>query len=114
MGDRSDELGALRGSHPVERANREGGIAMDRTAAVKRLEPLVGEWSIEVALGPEPVPARMRNEWALDGQYVLQRSEVEHPLAPNGLMVIAPHDDGEGYTQHYFDSRGVVRLYEMT
>jgi hypothetical protein len=28
--------------------------------------------------------------------------------------VIAAASGGDGYTQHYFDSRGVVRLYAMT
>lgn len=36
------------------------------------------------------------------------------PGAPDGLTVIAPDRDGEHYTQHYFDSRGVVRIYAMT
>ena len=29
-------------------------------------------------------------------------------------MIIAPAAGGDGFTQHYFDSRGVVRLYAMT
>jgi hypothetical protein len=36
------------------------------------------------------------------------------PEAPDGLCVIAADPDGDGYTEHYFDSRGVVRLYAMT
>jgi hypothetical protein len=35
------------------------------------------------------------------------------PEAPDGLAVIGP-DAGEDYTQHYFDSRGIARLYAMT
>ena len=44
----------------------------------------------------------------------MEHSEVDLPEAPDGLRVIAPDADGNGYTQHYFDSRGVVRLYAMT
>jgi hypothetical protein len=33
--------------------------------------------------------------------------------APDGLCVIGP-DEGDGYIQHYFDSRGIARVYAMT
>ncbi len=45
--------------------------------------------------------------------FLLQRSHVDHPDVPDALCVIAANDDGT-YTQHYFDSRGVVRIYDMT
>jgi hypothetical protein len=45
-------------------------------------------------------------------QFLIQRWEVDHPDAPDGLAVIGAADDG--YVQHYFDSRGVVRLYDMS
>src|SRR6266540_2489456 len=36
------------------------------------------------------------------------------PYFPDSVAVIAVTPDGTGYTQHYFDSRGVVRTYAMT
>ena len=85
---------------------------------MERLEPFIGTWKIEAALplppGVDDVEASTTFEWALDGAFVLQRAEISLEMAPNGLMVIAPKHDGDGYTQHYFDSRGVVRLYDMT
>ena len=42
-----------------------------------------------------------------------QRSEVDHPAAPDGICIIGPTDAG-GFTQHYFDSRGIARVYEMS
>ena len=77
---------------------------------MKRLEPLIGEWTVTSSLGD--VRAVATFEWALGGAFVLQRSQIDLPEAPDALCVIAP--DGEHYTQHYFDSRGVVRLYAMT
>jgi len=74
------------------------------------LAPLIGEWKVETSLGP--APARTTFEWALDGTFVLQRSTIDIPEAPDGLCIIAA--DGEGFRQHYFDARGVVRLYAMT
>lgn len=78
------------------------------------LEALVGEWEIEFAMFGETGRGRMSCEWELGGAFLLQRSSAEHPDAPDGLCLIAPDAEGGGYTQHYFDSRGVVRRYEMT
>ncbi len=52
-------------------------------------------------------------EWALGGQFLLQRSEFPHPDFPDSIAIIAVDPSGQGYTQHYFDSRGVVRVYAM-
>src|SRR3712207_4692411 len=81
---------------------------------MEALEPLVGRWRIEVPFAPGDTGAWTTFEWTLGGRYLLQRWEVPHPEAPDGLAVIAPAADGDGFTQHYFDSRGVVRLYDMT
>lgn len=80
-----------------------------RRVALKRLDAFVGEWNMEVS-----GTARAVFEWALDGQFLIQRSEVPHRGAPDSLAVVALDPDGEKYSQHYFDSRGVVRMYDMT
>jgi hypothetical protein len=88
-----------------------------RVARLERLERFVGEWRIEAPAFPLPAeladPARTTFEWTLGGAFLLQRSSVPVPEAPDGLSVIGP-DAGDGYTQHYFDSRGIARLYAMT
>ena len=86
---------------------------------IERLEPFVGRWELEAVFpqgGPVEgdVGARAEFEWALDRAFLLERSEVDHPDAPNGLCIVAPKADDTGFTQHYFDSRGVARLYDMT
>jgi hypothetical protein len=58
--------------------------------------------------------ARSRFEWALDGQFLLQRTEVPVPEAPDSLTIVSADLKTGAYTQHYYDSRGVVRLYAMT
>ncbi len=84
---------------------------------LERLEAFVGEWRVEAPAFPLPPEiadaARMSFEWTLGGAYLLQRSSIPVPEAPDSLSVIAP-DAGDGYTQHYFDSRGIVRIYAMT
>ena len=87
--------------------------------SLERLAKFVGRWELE-AIFPQGVPmegevaAHVTFEWILDGTFLLERSAVDHPDAPDGYMVIAPNDDGDTYTHHYFDSRGVVRIYDMT
>jgi hypothetical protein len=92
-----------------------------RTAALKHLDVLVGEWRMEVSL-PTAAPngsigggasGRVEFEWVLAGQYLIQRSSAPDPV-PDSVAIISADPDGETYVQHYFDSRGVTRVYEMT
>jgi hypothetical protein len=62
--------------------------------------------------GSEPVCGVTTFEWLLGDRYVLQRAEVGHPQAPDVVAVIAPGGDGS-FLQHYYDGRGVERLYDM-
>jgi hypothetical protein len=88
-----------------------------RDERLERLEPFLGDWRLEAPAFPLPPAladaARTTFEWTLDGAFLLQRSFVPVPEAPNGLCVIGP-DSGNGYRQHYFDSRRIARLYAMT
>src|SRR3954470_18826666 len=77
------------------------------------LEPLVGAWTLEASLAPG-VHGRATFEWALDRTFLVVRTEIPVEGAPGSLSVIALDEDGEGFTMHYFDSRGIVRLYRMT
>jgi hypothetical protein len=38
----------------------------------------------------------------------------QHGKVPDSLAIIAASPDGASYTRHYFDSRGVVRIYAMS
>ena len=83
-----------------------------RARSLELLEAFVGEWTEQVEL-PDAPPGRVVFEWAVGGQFLVQRSEIPHPDVPDSLAIMAAAADGEGYTQHYFDSRGVVRVYAM-
>ena len=89
----------------------------DKRTRLERLEPLVGEWRVEAPGLPFPSEladaARTTFEWTLGGAFLLQRTSIPVPEAPDSLSVIGL-DAGDGYTQHYFDSRGIARLYAMT
>jgi hypothetical protein len=87
-----------------------------RKAALQLLDTFVGEWTLGLGHAiPPPQNGGPHSvfEWTLDGQFLVQRSEVPDP-APNGLCIVAYEPNTDAYTQHYFDSRGVVRLYAMT
>ena len=82
---------------------------------LERLEPFVGTWDLDVSFPHLPdTRAQSAFEWALDGRFLLQRTEVSLPEAPNTLSLIGPDPRGGAYAQHYFDSRGVIRVYAMT
>jgi hypothetical protein len=83
-----------------------------RAAALKRLDAFIGEWRVDASFPGAP-PGRSVFEWALNGQYLVQRSDAPDP-APDSLVVVSVDPKTGAYTQHYFDSRGVVRLYAMT
>jgi hypothetical protein len=92
--------------------------ADEEQTGIKRLKPFIGEWSIEAEFPGAPVPsedsgARTVFEWMSGGRFLVQRWQVPVPEAPDGIAIIGPDPERDGYLQHYFDSRGVARVYEM-
>jgi hypothetical protein len=80
-----------------------------------RLAALVGEWTMEATPPggpPWPGHGRVRFEWLEGGAFLIERWTVDLPEAPDGIAVIGAGGPG-GFRQHYFDSRGVHRVYEM-
>ena len=96
----------------------------NRADALARLDVFVGEWVLKARFpGDQPAPSnaagngpqvRSTFEWALDRQFLVQRTEVPVPEAPDSLTIVSADPQAGAYTQHYYDSRGVVRLYAMT
>ena len=76
------------------------------------LDVLAGEWTEQVALPGVPA-GRSVFEWALGGRCLFWRSESPQPEFPDSFSVIAADEETGRLTAHYFDSRGVVRLYRM-
>jgi hypothetical protein len=84
----------------------------NRPAVLERLEAFVGEWKMEASFLPAGVTGRAVFEWVLDGRFLVERAEV--PDAPGSFAIVGLDRDGEAFTQHYFDSRGLARVYAMT
>jgi hypothetical protein len=76
------------------------------------LDVFVGEWAMTSSLAPPGHQPRARTifEWLGGRSFVVQRWEIDVPEAPDGIAIIG----GDPLLQHYFDSRGVARVYEMT
>lgn len=90
---------------------------VQRHPALERLDALVGEWTMEAGPPggpPWPGAARVTFEWLEGRAFLIQRWTVDVPEAPDGIAIIGAGADTGRYRQHYFDSRGVHRLYEMT
>jgi len=85
--------------------------------ALARLAAFIGEWTEQVTLpGAAPLQTRGRTvfEWGPGGQFLLERSQWPHPDFPDSIAIIGVSPDGASYTRHYFDSRGVARVYAMS
>ena len=87
-----------------------------RKTALAQLNPFVGEWKMEVAFpvaGPGGA-ATTTFEWMPGEQFLVQSWQVPIPEAPDGLAVYGYDEGRETLLQHYFDERGLARIYEMT
>jgi Protein of unknown function (DUF1579) len=75
------------------------------------LDVFVGEWSMSSSFTPDPAQApraRTSFEWLPGKQFLIQRWEVDHPDAPDGIAIIGYDNDKQTLLQHYFDSRGIA------
>ena len=79
---------------------------------IDKMRDFVGEWELQVDLpGAEDVRGHVVFEML--GELLIERAIIPVPAAPDSECVIVVQNDGS-YLQHYFDSRGLARLYEMT
>jgi hypothetical protein len=99
----------------------EDGTDVDVTSAgesLDSLEPFVGSWSLVATfkdLPPADAGARVTFEWLPGKTFLIERWEIPVPEAPDGIAMIGADPESKGrYLQHYFDSRGVARVYKMT
>ena len=72
----------------------------------------VGEWTTEAkhpAFPDTVVHGHAAFEWLEGRRFLISRARNEHPDFPDSISIIGPAD--EGIAMHYFDSRGVHRIY---
>ena len=89
----------------------------ESSSTLDALGVLVGEWRMEAHFDGRPPTddARVEFEWLAGKSFLVQRWSVPVPEAPDGIAIIGADPSNTGqYLQHYFDSRGVARVYRMT
>ena len=76
------------------------------------LNALVGTWTIEAShpMLDGVVRGEATFEWLEGEKFLIHRSRNDHPDAPDSVSIIGAPDGGE-LAMHYFDSRGVKRLF---
>jgi hypothetical protein len=86
--------------------------------AIERLAVFVSEWSMAAEfkdVAPADLGARVVFEWMPGKRFLIERWEFPVPDAPDGIAIIGADPESEGnFLQHYFDSRGVARVYNMS
>src|SRR6476646_7818224 len=84
-------------------------------AALRRLEPLVGEWTIEATWpSGERWAGKATFEWMATRRHLLCKSTLEHPQAPDSVSVIGCDAANDTYFELYTDERNVCRVVQMT
>jgi hypothetical protein len=82
------------------------------------LAPFLGDWKLLAGFDgapPADIGARVSFEWLAGERFLIERWQVPIPEAPDGIAIIGGDPEREGdYLQHYFDSRGVARVYRMS
>jgi hypothetical protein len=102
---------------------------MTANPTLAQLDRLVGTWTTEATHPAMPgvvVHGTAVVEWLEGGRFLMHRARTDHPDFPDALSIIGhmEHDRVEGaggedpaagappLRMHYFDSRGVFRVYE--
>ena len=79
---------------------------------IETFEPLIGEWHGEGEIPIDP-PMRVSAEVTIErlGEFIVIRTVGEPAEMPDTLSIIGGAPEGEPQPMHYFDSRGVKRLF---
>ena len=116
----SEPPGQGPGNHP----GSPGDVPAGRPASLDRLDLLAGQWEMEASFeagyfGPGSPAMTSRGgrtafEWLEGRFFLIQRFAAGDPAAPGGIAIIGASGEPGTFTQHYYDSRGVARVYRMS
>lgn len=81
---------------------------------MKQFEPLIGEWHGTGEIPNDP-PMQISVEASVErlGAFIVLRSLGEPAELPDSISIIGGAPDAEPQPMHYFDARGVERLFMM-
>jgi len=75
---------------------------------------LVGRWTTEATHRGLPgaiIRGSSEVEWLEGERFLIYRSSYDHPDIPDSISIIG---DTDGLRMHYFDTRGVHRIFKVT
>ena len=75
---------------------------------------LVGRWTTEATHRGLPgaiIRGSSEIEWLEGERFLIYRSSYDHPDIPDSISIIG---DTDGLRMHYFDTRGVHRIFKVT
>src|SRR5207302_10350693 len=105
-----------RGSGPMSSGPRAGLMVQGdpRRPTMKQFQPLIGEWHGEGEV-PMERPMKISMEAKIEhlGEFIVISSVGEPAEVPDSISIIGGAPPGEPQPMHYFDSRGVKRLFMM-
>src|SRR5438105_9092067 len=89
-----------------------------RHPMLEHLDVLVGQWQTEATHRLRPgtvVRGHATFEWLEGGHFLIWRAVTEHPDFPDRLSILGcdSAEAGAACSMHYFDSRGVSRVYAL-
>jgi hypothetical protein len=81
---------------------------------MKDFEPLIGKWYGEGELPIEP-PLKLSEEVTIErlGEFIVFSTVGEPAELPDSIAIIGGGPAGEPQPMHYFDARGVKRMFVM-
>ena len=91
-----------------------------RHPILDHLDALVGQWETESTHRLRPglvVRGHATFEWLEGGHFLIWRARNEHPDFPDSISILGcqdadtPSDAADACSMHYFDSRGLSRVY---
>ena len=79
---------------------------------MKEFQPLIGEWRAEGEIPLDP-PMKVSGAAKIErlGELIVFSAVAEPVEVPDSVSIIGGAPNGEPQPMHYFDSRGVKRLY---
>jgi hypothetical protein len=109
----------------------EAGMSTNTEPSLERLNQLVGSWTTEATHPALPgliVHGTAAFEWLQGERFLIQRARTDHPDFPDSVSILGFTDrdrvEGAGgaaatsrepqLNMHYFDSRGVFRVYQAS
>jgi hypothetical protein len=94
---------------------KEAAVSQSTSAgALDRMSILIGEWNMDINHPTLTVHGTSSFAWLNGEPLLVGRWRIDHPDFPDGVSIIGCDGNTGRIVQSYSDSRGVVRIYEMS